>query len=143
VASPPHSAGPSTRTAAPRSVPFSVVTGLASLGVLRQGVWAGLFLREGQGNDPTWVTVYARGAEITTGLAVIAAVIAVVQLRSRREVVIGGVVFVLLLALEAYIGGEIGAHSKLQVIPFPLALALTGLAVWLPPRAGRRVTAAG
>jgi hypothetical protein len=53
-------------------------------------------------------------------------------------VVLGSAVFTLLLVVEAYLGGLVGEHSRLQAIHFPLAMALLGLAVWLPLRASRR-----
>jgi heme A synthase len=52
--------------------------------------------------------------------------------------VVGSIVFTVLLVLEAYIGGEVGGHPALQVVHFPLAMALLGLAVWLPLRASLR-----
>lgn len=123
----------------PRSALFSALIGVTSLGVLLQGVWAGMFVREGQGNNDTWVEVHARGAEVTLALAVVAAVVALVKLRRRRDVVVGSVALVVLLALEAFIGGLVGDHPGLQAVHFPLAMALLGLAVWLPTRAVRRV----
>lgn len=122
----------------PRSALFSTLIGLTSLGILLQGVWAGMFIREGQGNDDAWVEVHARGAEVTLALAVIAAIVAVVKLRPRRDVVVGSVVLVVLLALEAFVGGLVGDHPGLQAVHFPLGMALLGLAVWLPTRAVRR-----
>ena len=121
-----------------RSALYSSLIGVAALGVLLQAVWAGLFIREGQDNDSTFVEVHARGAEITLALAAIATVVALVRLRSRRDLVVGSALFTVLLVLEAYLGGLIGDHSALQVVHFPLALALMGLAVWLPLRARRR-----
>jgi len=122
----------------PRSTLYSALVGLAALGVLLQGVWAGIFIREGEGNDAPWVEVHARGAEVTLALAVIALIVALVKLRSRRDVVVGSAALVVLLVLEAFLGGLIGDHPALQTVHFPLALALMGLAVWLPVRASRR-----
>jgi len=121
-----------------RSALYSSLIGVAALGVLLQAVWAGLFIREGQDNDSTFVEVHARGAEITLALAAIATVVALLRLRARRDLVVGSVVFTVLLVLESFLGGLIGDHSALQVVHFPLALALMGLAVWLPLRARRR-----
>jgi hypothetical protein len=119
----------------PRSPLYSAVIGLAGLAVLLQGVWAGIFVREHQDYAHSWIEVHAAGGEVAIGLAVVATVIALVKLRSRRDVVVGSIVFTVLLALEAYIGGEVGQHPGLQVVHFPLAMALLGLAVWLPLRA--------
>lgn len=133
-----------TRTPA-RSVSYSVLIGLAALGVLLQGVWAALFIHEGQDNNSTWVEVHARGADVTLALAVLATVVAFAKLRARRDLVIGSVVFTLALALEAFLGGLVGDHSSLEIVHFPLAMALLGLAVWLPmrARAPRRTQAGG
>lgn len=122
----------------PRSALYSSLIGLAALGVLLQAVWAALFIREGQDNDSAFVEVHARGAEITLALAAIATVVALVRLRDRRDLVVGSALFTVLLVLESFLGGLIGDHSALQVVHFPLALGLMGLAVWLPLRARRR-----
>ena len=138
------SAAPGTGTTAPRSTLFSAVIGLAALAVLLQGVWAGLFLREGGYRD-SWVEVHARGGEVAIALAFVATVIAVVRLRARRELVIGSAALTVLLLLEAFLGGKVSDDHSLgaQVVHVPLALALMGLAVWLPTRATRRIGARG
>ena len=116
---------------------FSVLVGLASLGILLQAVWAGMFIRPGVAFDAFWVTVHARGAEVTIALALASAIVAFWKLRSRRDLVVGSIALTVLLALEAFIGGEVYDHPGLSVIHFPLALALMALAVWLPVRASR------
>jgi hypothetical protein len=116
---------------------FTAVIGLASLAVLLQGLWAGLFVHEGKDYTESWVSVHARGADIAILLAAIATVIGFVRLRERRELWIGGAVLTVLLVLEAYLGGLIGEHSGWTAVHFPLAMALMGLAVWLPVRAAR------
>jgi uncharacterized membrane protein len=126
----------------PRSPLYSAVIGLAGLAVLLQGLWAGIFIREHQDYAHDWVEVHAHGGEVAIALALLATVIALVRLRSRRDVVAGSIVFTLLLALEAWIGGEVGENPGLQAVHFPLALALMGLAVWLPLRASLRGRAA-
>ena len=50
----------------------------------------------------------------------------------------GSAALVVLLILEAFIGGEVYDHPGLQVVHFPLALALMVLAVWLPLRVTRQ-----
>jgi hypothetical protein len=119
----------------PRSALFSVLIGLASLAILLQGVWAEIFIRSGKADDKHWVDVHARGAEVAILLAVLALIVAVMRLRARRDLVAGSAALVVLLVVEAYIGGLIGSHEALEVIHFPLALALVGLAVWIPLRA--------
>lgn len=120
-----------------RSRLFSVLVGLSTLVVLLQGLWAGLFVQEGQDYKDSWVEVHARGADVAIGLAVVALVVALVKLRSRRDLVVGSIAFVVLLVLEAYLGGLIGDHATLTAVHFPLAMLLMGLAVWLPLRARR------
>jgi hypothetical protein len=127
-----------TRPTRPTSRLYSSIIGLSTLAVLLQGLWAGLFVQEGQDYKDNWVGVHARGAEVAIALALIATVVALVKLRSRRDLVVGSIVFTLLLVLESYLGGLIGDHAGLTAIHFPLAMALMGLAVWLPFRAVRR-----
>ena len=133
-----------TAPSAPRSAAFSAVTGLAALAVLLQGLWAGLFLRESGGYKSTWVEVHSRGAEVALVLALIGTIIAFLRLRSRRDLVVGSVVFTVLIAFEAFLGGKVSdAHSiAAQAVHIPLALALMGPAVWLPLRASLRRTTA-
>jgi heme A synthase len=120
-----------------RKALFSTLVGLATLGILLQAVWAGMFIRVDSANDGFWVAVHARGAEVTILFALAAAVVAFWRLRSRRDLLVGSVVLTVLLVLEAYLGGLIFHHQGLEVVHFPLALALMGLAVWLPLRARR------
>ena len=126
---------------AARSRAFDVLVGLTSVVVLLQGLWAGMFL---QGDDRDafgqWIDVHARGGELAIGLAVIAAVIGVVKLRSRVDLWGGALALGVLLVLEAYVGGLIRDDGLDQLTPLhvPLGMALFGLAVWLPMRARRR-----
>ena len=83
-----------------------MLTWVAALGIVLQGLWAGA-----------------------------AAVVAFRRLRSRRDLVVGGAALVVLLALEAFIGGEVYDNPGLTALHIPLALALVGLAAWLPFRA--------
>lgn len=136
------SASVRTATAAPpvnRNVLFSVLVGLTALAVLLQGVWAGLFLEHDGQRDAasSWIDVHARGGDIAIGLALLATIVAVVQLRSRRELWIGSAALTVLLFVEAYIGGLIRDDSKdtLTAVHVPLAMAIMALVVWLPLRA--------
>jgi heme A synthase len=127
-------APPASRT---RNPLYSAVIGLAALAVLLQGLWAGLFVQEGKDYKQSWVHVHATGADVAILLAIVATVVAVVKLRDRRDLIVGSGALVVLLVLEAYLGGLIGKHSNLTAIHFPLAMALMALSVWLPLRATR------
>ena len=118
---------------------YSALVGLASLGVLLQALWAGLFVHEGEEYEQKWVHVHAIGADVTIALAIIATVVAFVTMRQRRpDLLTGTAALAVLLVLEAYLGGLIGEHSGLTAVHFPLAMALMALAVWLPLRARSR-----
>jgi hypothetical protein len=133
-----RTAGTTTRELRLRHPLYSALIGLAVLGVLLQGLWAGLFVHEGRDYQENWVEVHALDGEVTIALAALATVAAFVFLRHRRELVIGTAVFTVLLVVEAYIGGLIGGTARLTAVHFPLALALMGLAVWLSLRSARR-----
>jgi heme A synthase len=129
----------SSATGRVRDPVYSGLIGLAALGVLLQALWAGLFVREGEDFQASWVQVHAIDGEVTILLALVATVVAVVRMRrTRRDLVVGSAVFTVLLVVEAYIGGRIGSTAALTAVHFPLAMALMGLAVWLPLRATRR-----
>jgi len=121
---------------------YASLVGLASLAIWLQGLWAGLFIREGEDFDASssqagFVEVHDWGARVALVLALAALAYALWRLRSRKELVVGTAALVLLLVLESYIGGEIGAHPSWPSIHVPLAMALMGLSVWLPLRAAR------
>jgi hypothetical protein len=123
---------------AERSPLFSALIGLTTLAVLLQGLWAGIFLQHDGERDAasTWIDVHARGADIAIVLALAATVVAVLRLRSRRELWVGSAVLAILLIVESYLGGLIRDESKdtLTAVHVPLAMAIMGLAVWLPVR---------
>lgn len=125
-----------------KNVLFTVLIGLTALAVLLQGLWAGIFLEHDGDRDAasSWINVHARGGDIAIGLALLATVVALVRLRSRRDLVIGTAVLTVLLALEAYIGGLIRDASKdtLTAVHVPLAMAIMALVVWIPLRARTR-----
>jgi hypothetical protein len=124
----------------PRSPLYSALIGLVALGVLLQGVWAGMFIREDQHYVSRWVAVHSLDGQVTAALALVATVVAFVQLRARRDLVLGTAVLTLLLVAEIGLGASLDAAQGLLALHIPLALALMGLAVWLPlrARAGRR-----
>jgi hypothetical protein len=135
-----------TRT--PRDPLYASLIGLTSLVVLLQGLWAGLFIREGKDFDASssqsnFVEVHDWGARVAIVLAAASLVVAVWRLRGRTELLAGTGALLVLLVVEAYIGGEIGDHGSWPTVHIPLAMGLMGLSVWLPTRAvlGRRTPA--
>ena len=117
---------------------YSALVGLAALAILLQGLWAGIFLQhDGRGDDAaTWIDVQSAGAYVALILAATAAVVAVLRLRSRGDLLIGSVVLTLLLVIEIGIGVAVGAGTDgLTMVHIPLAMIIMGLVVWLPPRA--------
>jgi hypothetical protein len=127
-----------------RTTLFSALAGLTALAILLQGLWAGLFVPLGKGGTYTdsWVEVHAHGGEVATLLALITTVAAFVMVRARRELWIGSLILTVLLAVELYLGSLV-SDEKVRgaaAVHIPLALAIMGLAVWLPLRArqGRR-----
>jgi hypothetical protein len=122
-----------------RTTLFSALTGLASLAVLLQGLWAGIFLQhDGRRDDASsWIDVHARGGEAALVLAVAATIVALWRHRSRKDLWIGSLVLVVLLVLESYLGGLIRDDGKdtLTAVHVPLAMAIMALSVWLPLRA--------
>ena len=126
-----------TTTGRPNPV-WSALIGLTTLGVLLQGLWAGLFLRRGAGGHSTWVAVHQHGGETTVLLALLATVAALVWLRHRRDLLIGTALLLVLLVVELVLGYTIGDSSSAVALHVPLALLIMGLAVWLPVTARRR-----
>lgn len=114
---------------------YTVLLGLAALAVLLQGLWAGLFVHEGEDYKDNWVEVHARGADVAIILSIVAFAVLAWKFRDRKDLLIGTGALAVVLVLEAYIGGLIGDSPDLTVVHFPLAMALMGLAVWLPVRA--------
>jgi hypothetical protein len=120
---------------------FAAVIGLASLAILLQGLWAGIFLEHDGERDAasSWIDVHARGGDLAVLLAAVATVMAFVRLRSRLDLWLGSAVLTVLLVLEAYLGGLIRDDGKdtLTAVHVPLAMALMALSVWLPLRSVR------
>lgn len=125
------------------SAAVTVLAGLATVAILLQGLWAGLFLRGASGGGTDWVDVHARGGEVALVLVVLATVVAFIRVRHRRELWLGGAALAALLVVEAYLGGLIHDQDKenLTAVHVPLAMAIMGLAVWLFVRSRRPVPA--
>jgi hypothetical protein len=128
-----------TEPSTTRNTAFSVLIGLAALVVLMQGLWAGIFLEHDGARDSAsgWIDVHARGADLSILLALAATVVAVIKLRSRKDLWIGSGILTVGLVAEAFLGGLIRDSSKdtLTAVHVPLAMVMMGLAVWLPARA--------
>jgi hypothetical protein len=111
---------------------WSALVGLTTLGILLQGLWAGLFLRRGAGGRDTWVSIHQHAGETTVLLALLATIAALIWLRARRDLLIGTALLLGLLVVELVLGYTIDGSSSAVVVHVPLALLLIGLAVWLP-----------
>jgi hypothetical protein len=133
---------PTTDRTRPRTTLYRVLSGLTSLVVILQGLWAGIFLEHDGERDAasSWIDVHARGADVAVVLALLATVAAFVRLRARRDLWLGSGLLTALLVVESYIGGLIRDDGKdtLTAVHVPLAMAVLALAIWLPVRAGRR-----
>jgi heme A synthase len=121
---------------------WSALVGLASLGVLLQGLWAGLFLRRGAANRDTWVSIHQHAGEATVLIVLLATVAAVIWMRQRRDVLLGTVLFLVLVVIELVLGYTIEGSTSAVAVHVPLALLIMGLAVWLPLAARRPAPAA-
>lgn len=133
-----------SRSATERSTLFTVVIGLAALAILLQGLWAGIFLEHDGARDAasSWIDLHAMGGYVAIGLAALATVLGLVQLRARRDLWIGSLVLTALLVLEVYLGGLIrdAGQDTLTAVHVPFALAIMALAVSLLLRAPRGST---
>jgi hypothetical protein len=143
LSSPTSTSQATGRVAAPaRNALFSALIGLASLAVLLQGLWAGIFLEHDGRRDAAsgWIDVHARGADVAIVLALAATVVAFWKLRGRRDLWIGSAALTVLLVLESWLGGLIRDDGKdtLTAVHVPLAMALMALVVWLPLRSRAR-----
>ncbi len=119
------------RTTRPHPV-WSALVGLTTAGVLLQGLWAGLFLRPDAGGP--WYSVHQHGGEATVTLAALATIAAALWLRTRRDLLVGTALLLVLLVAEYFLGragdGSLALH-------LPLALLIMAVAVWLPMAARR------
>ena len=121
---------------------FAALVGVASLAVLLQGLWAGLFMSTPD-TDPEktpWLEVHSWCGKAAIGFALLATVWAFLKLRERTDLTFGALALTVLLILEAYLGGLIVDEGKdvMAAVHVPLAMVLMGLAVWLPLRARKR-----
>src|SRR4051794_14269682 len=120
---------------------YASLIGLTSLVVLLQGLWAGLFIREGKDFDASsaqanWVEVHDTGARIAIVLAFVSFVVAVWRLRARKDLLVGTGALFVLLAIEAYIGGGGGGPPGRAALPHPPAGGGVGVFGLGPPPGG-------
>jgi hypothetical protein len=114
---------------------FSALLGLTSLGVLLQGLWAGLFL--GTDDYSTWVSVHQHAGSTTVVLGLLSLVAALVWMRHRTPVVAATAALFVLLLVEYLLGMFADDARGNLVVHVPLALLLMALAVYLPVMARR------
>ena len=136
-------ASPSTAPQTARPDPlWSALVGLTTLGVLLQGLWAGIFLsfHDDRAATNRWVDVHSIGGNVTVLLGLLAAIVAVWRLRGRRELMVPTIVLFVLLVLEMVLGSLIREQhdDALTAVHVPLAMLVMGMAVWLPVRARSR-----
>ena len=117
---------------------YSGLLGIAGLVIIGQGLWAGLFVREGEGYEEKWVEWHARGADLAIVLVLAATVVGAVKLRARKDLWGGSLVLLVLLAVEAYLGGRSADNGDqdLTTVHIPLAMAIVAVAVFVATRAG-------
>ena len=136
--SPTRAAETDVRAAPARNPLFSALVGLTTLAIFLQTVWAGMMIREGKDYNATWVGVHDWGARVAFVLALVATIVAVVKLRSRRDLVIGAAALAVLIFVESYVGGLVGDKPGAVALHIPLGTATLALAVWLPFRTTRQ-----
>lgn len=93
---------------------FAALVGVASLAVLLQGLWAGLFMSTPD-TDPEktpWLEVHSWCGKAAIGFALLATVWAFLKLRERTDLTFGALALTVLLILEAYLGGLIVDEGK-------------------------------
>ncbi len=123
---------------------FAALTGLTSLAILLEAVFAGEVIAPASSNG--WLSAHNVTADVVIALTVITAVYAAVCLRdSARLLVIGSVVLAVLVIVQTAIGHAITNNNDngLLVIHVPLALLVFGLTIWLSVKARSLRKAAG
>lgn len=133
--------GTNTRTNRNRRI-FAILSGLTALGIILQGLWAGIFLSYDERPD-SWIEIHDAGAWVTLTLAILSAAWAVWKLRGDKALWIASVALAIIVAGEAHLGGTITdqGNDGATAIHVPVAMVLLALSVWLPMRARRNTSA--
>lgn len=111
---------------------FAALTGLTSLGILLEAVFAGKLINSSSTGG--WLSAHDANADVLVALAVLTAIYASVVLRATaRPLVIGSIVLAALVIAQTAIGHAItsGSDNGLLVIHVPLAMLVFGLTIWL------------
>lgn len=111
---------------------FAALTGLTSLAILLEAVFAGEFID--RSSNAGWLSAHNVTADVAIALAVLTAVYAVVALRNAARVLVNGsLVLAALMIVQTAIGHAITNDNDngLLVIHIPLALLVFGLTIWL------------
>lgn len=115
---------------------FSILNGLALLGVLVQGLTGGAFL--GGATGPDWAQLHQFDAGVVETLALVAAILALVTQRRRRGIAVFSPVLFTLLVLQHGLGAAIsGGNRALIAVHVPVALLVMGPGVYLSVTAAR------
>lgn len=121
---------------------FRVLIVLDAVAILLQGLWAGIFLRHDGERDAagSWIDTHALGGEVAIVLTIAATLVAVIWLRPRKDLWVGGAILAVLLILESYLGGLIRDDGKddLTAVHIPLAMLLMTAIAVLTVRAMQR-----
>ena len=109
---------------------FAALTGVTSLAILLQGVFAGEFINKA--DKGVWLTAHNVNAFVVVALAVMTAVFAYVKLREARGLWIRSFVLAVLVVIQVGIGDAIthDGHDWLLVIHVPLAMLVFGLTIY-------------
>ncbi|WP_236793718.1 hypothetical protein [Amycolatopsis sp. GM8] len=113
---------------------FTVLNGLVLLGVLFQGVSAGLFMGR---LGTAWVHVHQITAVAMALVALAAAILAIVTLRRRPVLVAQSVGLFVLLVVETGLGEAAGDRHSLVAAHVPVAILITALSAYLTVAAAR------
>lgn len=118
---------------------YAISIGVTTLFIFFQSLTAGEFITEGLPDDAqeTWTEIHGLTAYPIMVFALIAAIVAITQLRHRRALVIGTVALFAASVLQWLLGHAITTLHLDWVTPIHVVLAFVvyGLGIWLAVRA--------